>query len=51
LDRLIVTDTVPPAALAPSLAGRIDVVPIAPLLAEAVARMYRGESLAPLGVP
>ena len=48
VDRFVVTDTIPVAhkiALAPD---RFTVLPIAPLLAEAIKRMILGESLSEL---
>jgi len=42
VERIVVSDTL---AIAPDRAGRIEVVSIAPLLANAVARLHRDESL------
>jgi ribose-phosphate pyrophosphokinase len=49
LDRLVVTDSVPPFRLAdPTLAGKLAVVPCAPLFAEAIARLANEQPLTDL---
>jgi len=48
IDRLIVTDAVPPFRLTKAAAAKVDILPMAPLLAEAIRRLYDGESLADL---
>jgi len=45
VERIVVSDTL---AIAPDRAGRIEIVSIAPLIANAVARLHRDESLAGL---
>lgn len=49
IDRLIVTDAVPPFRLSgePSR-ERLELVPVAPLLADAIARLHRREDVTPL---
>ncbi len=48
LSRVIVTDAVPPFRLAPEVRGRVEVVSVAPLFAEAIRRLNQGGSLAEL---
>ncbi len=49
IDRLVVTDTVPPFRLGQGAArDKIDVLPVAPLLAETIRRLHEGRSLADL---
>ncbi|MCC6780710.1 MAG: ribose-phosphate pyrophosphokinase [Hyphomicrobiales bacterium] len=49
IERLVITDAVPPFRLgAQDARGKIDVLPSAPLLAEAVRRLHLGQSLADL---
>ena len=49
LERIVVTDTVPAfRAVAPGLGARLEHVPIAPLLAEAIRRLHSGGSLVAL---
>jgi ribose-phosphate pyrophosphokinase len=49
IGRIILTDSVGAAlAVPPGAVGRVDLLPIAPLLAQAVARMVAGAALAPL---
>ena len=49
IDRLVVTDTVPPFRLAPGCAqDKLDILPAAPLFAEAVSRLHDGRGLADL---
>ena len=51
IDRLVVTDAVPPFRLQEGLArGKVDVLPVAPLLAEAIRRIHVGEMLSDLYV-
>jgi ribose-phosphate pyrophosphokinase len=46
LDHIVVTDSVPPSRLpAPLRQGKLSVLPIAPLLAEAIRRLHGGGSL------
>jgi ribose-phosphate pyrophosphokinase len=45
IDRLIVTDAVPPLRLTKAAAAKVDILPVAPLLAEAVRRLHDGEAL------
>jgi ribose-phosphate pyrophosphokinase len=45
-DRLVITNTVPPFRLQPeTVQARITVLDVAPLLAEAIRRLHRDESL------
>ncbi|HWI81134.1 ribose-phosphate pyrophosphokinase [Ramlibacter sp.] len=49
LDRLVVTDSVPPFRLAGTATlGKLDVLPVSGLFAEAIHRMHAGESLVQL---
>jgi ribose-phosphate pyrophosphokinase len=49
LDRVLVSDSVPPFRLPPALLGtRVEVVGIAPLLAEAIRRLHEGGSITDL---
>jgi ribose-phosphate pyrophosphokinase len=48
LDAVVVTDTVEPRPLRGPAAGRLTVLPAAPLLAEAIARLHRGDDLVEL---
>ncbi len=49
LDRLVVTDTVPPFRLpAGATRDKLDILPSAPLFAEAIARLHEGRSLTEL---
>jgi ribose-phosphate pyrophosphokinase len=49
IDRLVVTDAVPPFRLPEGSAkGKVDMLPAAPLLAEAIRRIHRGETLSDL---
>lgn len=49
IDRLLVTDSIPPGPLRdPGLLARVEYVPAAPLFAEALARMHSGGSLVQL---
>jgi ribose-phosphate pyrophosphokinase len=45
IERLVVTDTVP---VPPDIHSALEVVPVAPLLAEAISRLHTGRSLGPL---
>ena len=46
IDRLLVTDSVPTAAeVAGRLEGRVEIVPVAPLIAEAIHRLHTGSPL------
>lgn len=49
IDRIIATDTVPPFRLPPGpVLAKLDMIPAAPLLAEAIKRLHQNESLADL---
>jgi len=49
IDRIVVTDSVPPFRLSSRMVrDRLDVIPIAPLLGEAIRRLHAGESLSDL---
>lgn len=49
IERIIVTDTVPPFRLPPEVVGRkVEVLSAAPLLAEAIVRLHQGRSLTEL---
>lgn len=49
LDRVLVSDSVPPFRLPPALLGpRVEVVGVAPLLAEAIRRLHEGGSITDL---
>jgi len=49
IDRVVVTDTVPPFRLrAPDARAKVDILPAAPLLAEAIRRLHAGEALTDL---
>ena len=49
IDRIVVTDSVPPFRLSPQMVrDRLDVVSIAPLLGEAIRRLHAGQSLSDL---
>ncbi|MDA9426435.1 ribose-phosphate pyrophosphokinase [Bradyrhizobium sp. CCBAU 53380] len=49
IDRIIATDTVPPFRLPPGpVLAKLEVIPAAPLLAEAIRRLHQNESLADL---
>jgi ribose-phosphate pyrophosphokinase len=51
IEKLVITDSVPPFRLAPGAAwDKIEVLPAAPLLAEAIRRLHDGRSLADLAV-
>jgi ribose-phosphate pyrophosphokinase len=51
IDRLVVTDAVPPFRLPAALAReRLDVLPVAPLLAETIIRLHQGRALTDLFV-
>jgi ribose-phosphate pyrophosphokinase len=51
IDRLIVTGTVPPFRLGPKAAwSKLEILPAAPLLAEAIARLHDGRALTDLVV-
>ncbi|MCZ7656843.1 MAG: ribose-phosphate diphosphokinase [Xanthobacteraceae bacterium] len=46
IDRFVITDAVPPFRLGPKAARhKLEIMPAAPLLAEAIGRLHRGESL------
>jgi ribose-phosphate pyrophosphokinase len=52
IDRLVVTDTVPAFRLGPGAAWeKLDVLPAAPLFAEAISRLHDGRGLAALVAP
>ncbi len=48
IDRFVVTDSVPPFRLEPSARGKIDTLPVAPLLAETIRRLHGGHALTDL---
>jgi len=49
IERLVVTDTVPPFRLqAGPSRDKVDIIPAAPLIAEAIRRLHQGEALADL---
>ncbi len=50
VDRLVVTDSVPPFRLDPEARGKIDILPAAPLLAEAIRRLHERRALTDLMV-
>ncbi|HEX5998918.1 MAG TPA: hypothetical protein VFZ16_05930 [Hyphomicrobiaceae bacterium] len=51
IDRLIIAGTVPPFRLGPKAAwSKLDILPAAPLLAEAIARLHDGRALTDLVV-
>jgi ribose-phosphate pyrophosphokinase len=48
IDRLVITDTVPPFRLAPGTArDKLDILPATPLFADAIARLHDGRGLSP----
>lgn len=48
IDRVVVTDSVPAFRLDATARAKIDILPVAPLLAEAVRRLHAGDTLADL---
>jgi len=48
ISRILVTDTVPPFRVDPAVRERIEVVSVAPLIAQAIGRLNSGGSLADL---
>ena len=49
IDRVVITDTVPPFRLGNAAArAKIDAITVAPLLAEAIRRLHAGEALTDL---
>jgi ribose-phosphate pyrophosphokinase len=50
IDRLVVTDGVPPFRLDDASREKIDILPVAPLLAETIRRLYDGRALTDLMV-
>jgi len=49
IDRLVVTDTVPAFRLGPGLApDKLDILPVAPLFADAILRLHDGRGFADL---
>jgi len=49
IERLVITDAVPPFRLGPNAArGKLDILPAAPLLAEAIRRLHEGRALTDL---
>ncbi len=50
IDRFVVTDSVPPFRLDAALRAKLDVLPAAPLLAEAIRRLHQGRALSDLMV-
>ena len=48
IDRFVVTDSVPPFRLEASVRGKVDILPVAPLLAETVRRLHEGRALTDL---
>jgi ribose-phosphate pyrophosphokinase len=52
IDRVVITDAIPPFRIAGGLArDKLDVIPAAPLLAAAIRGIHSGQALADLGVP
>jgi ribose-phosphate pyrophosphokinase len=51
IEKLVITDSVPPFRLGPGAAwDKIEILPTAPLLAEAIGRLHDGRALADLAV-
>ena len=50
IDRFIVTDSVPPFRLDAASRGKVDTLPVAPLLAETIRRLHEGRALTDLMV-
>jgi ribose-phosphate pyrophosphokinase len=50
IDRLVVTDSIPPFRLGPGDRSKIDTLPCAPLLAETIRRLHEGRALTDLMV-
>jgi ribose-phosphate pyrophosphokinase len=51
IDRLVITDAVPPFRIPDGPASKkIDILPVAPLLADAIRRLHAGEALTDLFV-
>jgi len=48
LDRLAVTDSVPPFRLEAAARGKVDILRVAPLLAETIRRLHEGRALTDL---
>jgi ribose-phosphate pyrophosphokinase len=48
IDRFVVTDCVPPFRLDATARGKIDTLPVAPLLAETICRLHEGRALTDL---
>ncbi len=48
IDRFVVTDSVPPFRLEAGVRGKIDALPVAPLLAETIRRLHEGRALTDL---
>ena len=48
IDRLVVTDSIPPFRLDAGARGKIDTLPCAPLLAESIKRLHEGRALTDL---
>ncbi len=48
IDRLVVTDAVPPFRLTQELRSKVDILPVAPLLGETIRRLHVGEALTDL---
>jgi ribose-phosphate pyrophosphokinase len=50
IDRLVVTNSIPPFRLSPGAHGKIDILHVAPLLADAIRRLHEGSPLTDLMV-
>ena len=50
IDRIVVTDSVPPFRLSDAARTKIDILPVAPLLAETIRRLHAGDTLEDLFV-
>lgn len=48
IDRFVITDSVPPFRLEPSQRDKVDILPVAPLLAETIRRLHDGRALSDL---
>jgi ribose-phosphate pyrophosphokinase len=48
LEQLVVTDTVPPFRLNATVRGKLRIISVAPLFAEAIRRMHAGGSIVEL---
>jgi ribose-phosphate pyrophosphokinase len=48
LKRIVITNTIPPFRLDPSVAGKVEVLDVTPLFAEAIRRIHSGKSIVEL---